>query len=187
MSLDVSFTHGLGLDFIPLAVSEGRIYFRVDSPAAFSIAGTISGADPDLIRLYQFAWLYDLSTSTTVFFGEQETRGVAGSTLTVGLQEGNAGNRLAGTTSGVLVPGDFYFFEYKAVLHDEEAVSTTPSSGSGSFRFSIVPEPSTLLLLVEGMLWLALASRRKVDDATQRILRDRGAGPGPRISKPPAC
>ncbi len=153
-SLQASFSMELGLDFVPFSAVDGRIYFSVDRPATYLLGGSLMGSDADGIRLFQSATLFDLTTWTTLFQAQQDARDVSDTTLSLGLQEGNFDNQLVGSTTGALLPGRFYFFEYRSVLQDQDASSTTGSVGSGSFRLLVVPEPSAHLAMALGLLVL---------------------------------
>ncbi|MEJ2452619.1 MAG: PEP-CTERM sorting domain-containing protein [Candidatus Thiodiazotropha sp.] len=56
----------------------------------------------------------------------------------------------AGTTVGTLLPGYQYIMDFQPAVF-----------GNSSFRFQVVPEPSTILLMATGLAGLGAASRRK--------------------------
>lgn len=123
------------------ASSWGRVYFRVTQPVTYAVSGqyAMSGTNGlwiggALVGPGQFE----------LFANNQSSLAVPNESFDLGEVAGADYNYLAGALSGILQPGQDYVFGYNYDLWATAA--DTGASAVGWFRFTVTPEPTSVLL-----------------------------------------
>jgi hypothetical protein len=123
------------------AYSWGRIYFHVTAPVTYSISGeyAMSGTNGLFIGGALMG-----PQQVELFANNQASFFVPDEGFTLGQTDGTDYNYLAGSLSGTLQPGDDYVLGYN---YDLRATATdSGASALGWFRFTVTPEPTSVLL-----------------------------------------
>lgn len=141
-------------DDLPLenAQANGYVQFTVDAPAPYILAGEMNTIDPDGRNTTQWLRLYD--GNQIVFDNFQLSRATINPHFYLGNEDGDDFNVLTGSLTGMLFPGHSYQFEYFSRIIDEPATSLSTATATGFYRLTIVPEPSTAILLFVGLFAL---------------------------------
>ncbi len=131
------------------AISWGRIEFAVTEPLGYQVDGMYSLMGMNLISMH-----VSLTTAgqDILFYNTQSSTGFADQVFYVGGQDGTDRNALVGESSGVLMPGQVYSFEYDYRI--EASRDDSGASASGRLDFRITPEPGCGILAVWGILVL---------------------------------
>jgi hypothetical protein len=159
-AFEVTFAHTRGATENAFAQTIMNLLFQVDAPAQYVLEGRYSALDPDGRQIQQVAILDDTRASgPPLFRGLQISEQTPDETLVLGQTQGDAGNVLIGSTTGMLLPGREYQILAAFLILNGPAPPGGPASASGYLRLSFVPEPSPALLWLVGPALLA-ASRR---------------------------
>jgi hypothetical protein len=127
----------------------------------YLLEGVYATPDDEGRYFWQIASLLDTTTSSSLFYGRQESRATPSESFTLGLEEGDYHNFVSGSLTGALVAGREYGLHYQNWIQDPFLLQPTNSaSATGFLRLTVVvPEPGTGLLLLTGLLSLALRRR----------------------------
>jgi hypothetical protein len=141
------------------AESYGDVFFTLTDEVRYEFAGsyTAGADDPNdiltvIVSLSSTHWQGPTLYQETDRLSPMETAVLDG--VPVGL-----GSSVTGSPTGVLAPGS-YQLSYRFILYDNLDFNGS-ASGEGGFTFTLVPEPSTTLLLGIGLTGLAAARRRR--------------------------
>lgn len=133
--------------------------FHALSDMAYDFSGTVSSSGSEYTVMY--GYLQDTVTGEYLFTNIQESIGSANFTL--GLEEGNYYNSLAGSLTGFLQAGHNYYWSF-FVRSDPTTGSPLLTTASAEFHFtesSAVPEPASSMLTGLGALGLVAGAIRR--------------------------
>jgi hypothetical protein len=135
--------------------SEVRIFFTPDSDVDYAISGIYSAVDPVGRYIALDALLTDHLTSTALYYFSNVSLGTTNESFTLGVPSGNFLAVETGALTGTLLAGHVYSLYVYAELNPFGNSSTSAARGTGYVSLSFVPEPSTGLLVIAGLLGLA--------------------------------
>jgi hypothetical protein len=139
------------------AESSGAIYFTLDEDTAYELAGDYSMIGWREVLLESTLW--DLTAGVLMFDNRQDSSHTQDEVFQLGSQGGDMLNRLSGSRTGVLLAGNYYRLTYRAGIGSTEPGDAI-ASATGSVQLTFVPELSTGLLVMSGLLGLAYRQSR---------------------------
>ena len=150
--------------------AEGSIFFSVNQGIDYVASGSYSVADSDGRIVYYRPFLYDRTVGSFVFENFQQSRATPNESFTLGGTGGDFSNSTFGSLTGTLIAGHDYEFNYYVMIHTSSTASPSGATASGnlSLSFSAIPEPSTGLLMVLGLVALAVSRHRQAIDHVPR-------------------
>jgi len=155
---DLSFDHTRTGVLDALATSSGEIFFAVDATVDFTITGTYTASDADGRQTIQYVLLQQVS-GPNLFFSYQESRATPDESFSVGNTGGDFFNQVVGSATGTLLPGELYRLIFFNGIEASPSAASGSATATGSLTLTLVPEPSSGLLLAAGLV--ALAARRR--------------------------
>lgn len=147
------------------ALSEGELHFTVDAAVTYQLEGAYHASNAVGTWVVQEVTLRNWTLRDTtleeewLFVGEQDSNATADVSFELGATPGDSNDILFGSTTGTLLPGYEYELEWSHILFEG---GDTGATAEGFFRLTLVPEPSTALLLGSGLVALAAGGKRRL-------------------------
>lgn len=152
---------------LEMASLYGYIDFSVDELAQYVLSGELTAIDPEGRNTWLWLRLYE--NGGLVFNNIQASHATPNEHFVLGGLRGDNERLLAGSLTGTLRPGKTYRFEYWSRLLDEPSPSLQTATATGFFGLTIIPEPTTAILIALGVAGLAIrrtsASRDPISTA----------------------
>jgi hypothetical protein len=153
-----NFDHSRGSNQGDFAKGGATIGFSVDQAIEIELTGSYSSIDSAGRQVFFKVELRDL-LGPVLFTNTQESRTTSNESFLLGQTGGDFENGLYGPTTGtLLLPGVNYLLEVEAFVDGLSGGSPALASGNVTLRF--IPEPSTAVLLVFGLVVLTGRRRR---------------------------
>ena len=141
-----------GQPILPLVNTTVELFFTVDEPGTYVLDGQFDFVDPVGKRAYLQVFIQDLTGGATPYNKFEENQAATNESFRVDMN-------FTGALIGSLVPGNEYRLWVQALSSDTLGSAPSTSTGSGSFSLTVIPEPSTAMLVAIGVAALG-ASRR---------------------------
>lgn len=137
----------------------GNITFSVTNDLTYDATGVWALDGSEKTQL--FARITDQTTTDIIFDSLQLSLSTPDEEFTLGLEEGDNFNSLIGATTGALLAGHQYLFQfgYHIDIPSDAPIGDGGASASGFLSFNITPEPTCAVLLALG--GVALLRRRR--------------------------
>lgn len=155
------------------AICLGELHFTVDTPVTYQLEGAYHASNAVGTSVIQEVTLRNWTLRNTtleqewLFVGEQDSDSTADISFELGGMPGDDNDILFGSTTGTLLPGYEYELEWNYILFEG---GDTGATADGFFRMTLIPEPSTALLLGSGLVALAARRRRSVRYQHRRLV-----------------
>jgi hypothetical protein len=163
-ALVIRFDHSRDAANDARSFGSAAIYFTVSEDIDYLLSGTYSASDT-FGRLTQFkASLFDETLGTVNYDAFYDSRYTPNESFTLGQYGGDTVYNEYGALSGTLVAGHQYRFLVDAGIRGlrEETPSRADATGLTSLIF--VPEPSTGLLVIAGLLGFAIRGENRTKE-----------------------
>lgn len=158
-SFDFLFEHSRSGSDASRAEGGGRIDFVLTGALEYSVAGSFSLSGARRIRLDVSVMDLSVYPEQFVYRGWHESTMTAGESFALGMAGGDLISEEVGDLSGALSAGTPYKLSYHYLIENYPAGSADPASAVGTLNFTLVPEPSALIIL--GVGGLILMRRRR--------------------------
>jgi hypothetical protein len=140
---------------------DRQIQFVPNANVPYVLEGVYTTVDVDGGYVEFRAAFLDITANTVLFVNAQSSDSTPNESFVLGLQQGDRDNHLVGSLSGMLIAGHTYALTTLATTQSLSN-ATTSATGTGHLSLTFVPEPSTGLLVIAGLLGFAV--RRKAVD-----------------------
>lgn len=151
----ITFDLAVGAISESAATTSGSIFFSVDQDVGYAASGWFAAVDPDARFTRLDAILFDMDTGDLLFSSEHASDATPNESFTLGVSGGDYNNVDFGSLTGRLFAGHRYHFFFNTDLESFSRQITASASASGGFSLGFVPEPTSALLLMAGMLGVA--------------------------------
>lgn len=168
--LQVDFTAGLSQGAGPgeAVMGFGALVFTPDADTTYDVSGLFSLSDQQVAGLRLATALSELgSTPTSLFSTTMESLATPGASLVVGSPSGDLRSDMTGSTTGTLLAGHVYQFEWTFTLYSTSSLAFgTLGQGGVTLRFDsasslpMIPLPTSAGLAALGLSALSLRRRR---------------------------
>jgi len=132
------------------ASTSFTIYFTIDKPYQYSIEGEYALYGIGGLNIWTSIEIptQDPEIDPWIFGNHQSSENTEDEILTIGEQGGDKENNLYGTTSGFLMPNNYYL----NISYGTAATSagTTDATASGWMNFTLTPEPTSMIMFLIG-------------------------------------
>jgi hypothetical protein len=165
---EILMDHTLGpMDSI--AASYGGLRFAVDAPVVYRLEGGYYASNETGTWVTQEVELENRTLRNTTleqqwpFVGALGSNSTADISLELGGMPVDENDILFGSTTGTLLPGYEYELQWDYAVYHTDNTAATGATAEGFFRLTLIPEPSTALLLGLGLAVLAAGRRRSAN------------------------